>query len=207
MTHPKMFQYVGLTPSTQHPVAAVYDRRPVSAFSPREGEATSPGSAIDRNAAKPSTLASRPSNGFTLIELLVVVTIIGILAGLVIAAIGGVQKTTARARAETEVAALSRAIMDYHRDFAEYPKADPAFLYAELTTDDSDQPNSINKTKIYFEPTPGIVGTNNEKKCFVDPWGMPYIYETNQDNIQNRGFFDLYTKAGPTTNTKAWIRN
>jgi prepilin-type N-terminal cleavage/methylation domain-containing protein len=225
-----MFQYVGLTPSTQHPVAAVYDRRPLSAFSPREGEATSPGSAIGRRppaiggSASPrspisdlrsSPRAQRPTNSrhqrlatrhggfaaFTLIELLVVITIISILAGLTLAAMGGIQKRGARAKAESDIQALSAAIEEYRREYGSFPATNSNSLYAELTTDTTAGTNPINTTKVFFEPPPGIVGTNGSQKFFQDPWGAAYRYTTNA-----AGFFEILSTAGGT-NSNQFIRN
>ena len=49
-------------------------------------------------------------NAFTLIELVLVVGIIIVLAGLVLSTVGYARKKGARARAETEIAAMSAAM-------------------------------------------------------------------------------------------------
>jgi type II secretory pathway pseudopilin PulG len=59
---------------------------------------------------------------FTLIELIVVVAIIVILVGLVLSIVGYVQKKAARARAETEIAAISAACESYKADNGIYPR-------------------------------------------------------------------------------------
>ena len=58
----------------------------------------------------------RRYNGFTLIELIVVVGIIFVLAGLVLSTAGYARKKSARARAETEIAAISAACENYKAD-------------------------------------------------------------------------------------------
>ncbi len=62
------------------------------------------------------------ASAFTLIELLVVIAIIVILAGLILATAGYVQKKGIRARAETEIAALSAALESYKADNGVYPR-------------------------------------------------------------------------------------
>jgi type II secretion system protein G len=138
---------------------------------------------------------------FTLIELLVVVTVIGILAGLALAAMGGIQKRGAKAKAESDIQALSAAIEEYRRDLGSFPPTNRISLYAELTSDSTAGTNPINTTKVYFEPPPGIVGTNGSQKFFQDPWGMEYQYTTNTN-----GFFEVWSTAG-TTNSNQFIRN
>src|SRR5262252_4433379 len=59
---------------------------------------------------------------FTLIELVVVVGIITILAGLVLSTVGYARKKGARARAETEIAAMSAACENYKSDNAICPR-------------------------------------------------------------------------------------
>src|SRR6266699_1628771 len=59
---------------------------------------------------------------FTLIELVVVTGIILILTGLVLSTVGYARKKGARARAETEIAALSAACESYKADNAIYPR-------------------------------------------------------------------------------------
>ena len=64
----------------------------------------------------------RVSAAFTLIELIVVTTVIIILTGLVLSTVGYIQKKGARARAETEIAAMSAALENYKSDNAAYPR-------------------------------------------------------------------------------------
>src|SRR5438552_17288275 len=62
-------------------------------------------------------------NAFTLIELIVVVGIIIVLAGLVLSTVGYARKKGARARAETEIAAMAAACENYKADNGIYPRS------------------------------------------------------------------------------------
>jgi type II secretory pathway pseudopilin PulG len=62
-------------------------------------------------------------NAFTLIELILVVGIIIVLAGLVLSTVGYARKKGARARAETEMAAMSAALENYKADNGVYPNS------------------------------------------------------------------------------------
>src|SRR5882724_13017405 len=64
----------------------------------------------------------RRYNGFTLIELIVVVSIIAVLGALVLSTAGYARKKGARARAETEIAAMSAACENYKADNGIYPR-------------------------------------------------------------------------------------
>ena len=64
----------------------------------------------------------RAKRGFTLIELVVVFGVILILTGLVLSTVGYARKKAARARAETEIAALSAACESYKSDNGVYPR-------------------------------------------------------------------------------------
>src|SRR5882762_5531037 len=66
-------------------------------------------------------IGEQSDNAFTLIELIVVFTIIIILAGLVLSTVGYARKKGARARAETEIAAISAACESYKADNGIYP--------------------------------------------------------------------------------------
>ncbi len=60
-------------------------------------------------------------SSFTLIELLTVIAIIAILAALTLAAAEGVMKSAARARAKSEIQAVSTALESYKTDNGIYP--------------------------------------------------------------------------------------
>src|SRR6058998_3721043 len=60
---------------------------------------------------------------FTLIELVVVSGLILVLTGLVLSTVGYARKKGARARAETEIAAMSAALESYKADNAVYPRS------------------------------------------------------------------------------------
>jgi prepilin-type N-terminal cleavage/methylation domain-containing protein len=64
----------------------------------------------------------RRYNAFTLIELIVVVSIIAVLGALVLSTAGYARKKGARARAETEIAAMSAACENYKADNGVYPR-------------------------------------------------------------------------------------
>jgi prepilin-type N-terminal cleavage/methylation domain-containing protein len=64
----------------------------------------------------------RYKKGFTLIELLIVIAVIVVLAGLILSTFGYVQKKGARARVETEIAAMSAACESYKADNGIYPR-------------------------------------------------------------------------------------
>lgn len=146
-----------------------------------------------------ATRHSRHAGAFTLIELMVVVAIIAILAGLTLGGMGYVNRKSAASRAQTEVAALSAAIESYKLDIGAYPPNDTTTLYRELTGQ-----GTVNKTKVYIEPTPGMV-TNTASGPFIDPYGVAYKYATNA--TRNIGFFDLYC-VPPDAKTEAdWIHN
>ena len=66
--------------------------------------------------------SERGYNAFTLIELIVVVGVIIILTGLVLSTVGYARKKGARARAETEIAAMSAACESYKADNGVYPR-------------------------------------------------------------------------------------
>jgi prepilin-type N-terminal cleavage/methylation domain-containing protein len=142
---------------------------------------------------------------FTLIELLVVITIVSILAGLVLAAMGGIQKRGARGKAEADIQALSAAIDEFYRDFGQYPQANSNTLFRELLG--SNAVINSNSAKVYFEPTPGMIGTNSAgQNFFQDPWGNGYVFITSGPTLRNRGLFDLYSTAGNASSNQ-WIRN
>src|SRR5438132_11233190 len=64
----------------------------------------------------------RRHNAFTLIELVVVSGLILVLTGLVLSTVGYARKKGARARAETEIAAMSAACESYKADNGAYPR-------------------------------------------------------------------------------------
>src|SRR5438067_2695684 len=73
----------------------------------------------------------RAEGAMTIIELLVVIIIIMILAGLVLSISSYVQNKGARARAETEIAAMSAALESYKADNGIYPRDNPGNQYTD----------------------------------------------------------------------------
>jgi type II secretory pathway pseudopilin PulG len=144
----------------------------------------------------------RHYTAFTLIELIVVVTVIVILVGLVLSTVGYVQKKGARARAETEIAAIAAACENYKADTGVYPNnndtnsldartnGDPSstayslaslWLYKQLSGDSSGNRSPTGKSYMEFKPKmllpPGGTGTVT---AIADPFGNSYGYSTAQ---------------------------
>ena len=158
---------------------------------------------------------SRPL-GFTLIELLVVIAVIGILAGLVLQTAGYAQKKAARSRAEAEIAALSAALENYKSDNGDYPKLanGSSGTGTPGTTNHYILRGALAPTsgKVYFEFNKGMGNSTtystSTNQPILDPFGEGYGYMYPGSSTRSgTNFFDLWSRAGSTTNTNQWIKN
>src|SRR6266700_2933201 len=93
-----------------------------------------------RRTAKAGHSSFLGQRAFTLLEVLVVIAIMIILAGLLLSTFGYMQKKGARARAETEIAAISAACESYKADNGVYPQ--------------NGDTNTLDPTTNNFDPTP-----------------------------------------------------
>ena len=171
----------------------------------------------------------RRYNAFTLIELIVVVSIIAVLGALVLSTAGYARKKGARARAETEIAAMSAACENYKADNGIYPRdvatsdalnaqnsGDPRasqyqnaslYLYNALfgATNGSRAPASGAKSYFVFKPNMLFPADQTQNVQYIqDPFGYSYGYSTIQAATQDttKGYnptFDLWSTAGTTS--------
>lgn len=174
--------------------------------------------------------------GFTIIELLIVMSIILVLAGLILATSGYVQKKGLRSRAEAEIAAMSAALESYKADNAVYPsgattdalaptESDPVtyrsaslVLYRALSGDDNNDDARASELKTYFPFKPNQLGPAVPPQVKVDyvkdPFGNSYGYSTMKASNANalEGYnptFDLWSTGNGTTaaDQSGWIKN
>jgi type II secretory pathway pseudopilin PulG len=157
---------------------------------------------------------------FTVLELLVVITIIVILAGLILATTGYVEKKGARSRAESEIAAFSAAMESYKADNGIYPNnnatdtlnstsdANPSdylsacvYLYGELTGDRNldGTPDSGSKSYLSLRPSSLLRGnmsnppsSSNKVTAIRDPFGNSYGYSTMKASGGSGGYNPTY---------------
>jgi type II secretory pathway pseudopilin PulG len=150
----------------------------------------------------------RRYNAFTLIELIVVIGIIIVLTGLVLSTAGYARKKSARARAETEIAAMSAACENYKADNAVYPNnsgtggtdgLDPStsdlvnyqlpcrYVYGEISGDRNFDGTPDNNTRAYmtFKDISLLradmsipPSSTNPVTAIRDPFGNSYGYST-----------------------------
>ena len=73
------------------------------------------------NAIETRRMRSKGQSGFTLIELLVVIAILGVLAGVVVFAVGGVTKSANQKACKTERKTIETALEAYKADTGAYP--------------------------------------------------------------------------------------
>ncbi|PYK27510.1 MAG: hypothetical protein DME59_04520 [Verrucomicrobia bacterium] len=169
----------------------------------------------------------RRYNAFTLIELVLVIGIITVLAGLVLSTVGYARKKAARARAESEIAAMSAACENYKADNGVYPSnsdtnnldartsgnsSSPSYnltslaLYNSLfgTTNGSRTPNAGARSYFVFKPNMLSPADQTQNVLFIrDPFGNSYGYSTIQaaTGDTTKGYnptFDLWSTAGLT---------
>lgn len=143
------------------------------------------------------------TSAFTLIELLIVIAIVSVLAGLVLGAASSVQKKGARSRAEAEIAAIGAALESYKADNGDYPLGtnsnNSLVLVASL------MPSPSVGGKVYYEFKSKWT---NATLGALDPFGNAYGYiYTNGSPNNGTNNYDLWSTAGSSANTNAWIKN
>jgi type II secretory pathway pseudopilin PulG len=168
---------------------------------------------------------------FTLIELIVVTTVIIILTGLVLSTVGYVQKKGARARAETEIAAISAACENYKADNGVYPRSvttdglDPTSadladyntpsrdMYALISGDANfdGTPDAGARSYMTFKPNSLLrdnmsnpPSLSNPVTAIRDPFGNSYGYSTMKASGGANGYnptFDLWSVADGAAGT------
>src|SRR5437667_5612739 len=178
----------------------------------------------------------RAGGAFTILELLVVMTIIIVLAGMILATSGYVQKKGARSRAEAEITAMSTALESYKADNGIYPtnndtnSLNPAnpldyqnacrYLYTQVSGDSDGDPttSTATDTKNYMGSAlkPNMLSPNppGPNTYICDPFGNSYGYSTakasNPDgSIGYNPTFDLWStaNANPPSDQTQWIKN
>jgi type II secretory pathway pseudopilin PulG len=168
--------------------------------------------------------SSFSSRAFTLIELIVVFGLIIVLTGLVLSTVGYARKKGARARAETEIAAMAAACENYKADNGIYPRgANSDALDAQASGDPSQYQNASlelynalfgatggSRTptgKSYFVFKPNMLSPDDQNlsvQYIRDPFGNSYGYSTIQaaqgtSNVGHNPTFDLWSTAGVTS--------
>jgi general secretion pathway protein G len=175
-------------------------------------------------------------SAFTLIELLVVMAIIVVLAGLILATAGYVQKKGRRSRAEAEIAAISAGLENYKADNGVYPsntdtnnlnplgntdyKPASSYLYTSLSGDNDDDSTTASpaSAKNYLGSAlkPNLLGPvpQGPNTYLRDPFGNSYGYSTAKATNPSgaNGFnptFDLWSIADGSAgpDQTKWIKN
>jgi type II secretory pathway pseudopilin PulG len=110
--------------------------------------------------------SERGYNAFTLIELIVVVGVIIILTGLVLSTVGYARKKGARARAETEIAAVSAACESYKADNGIYPRGPATATTIGTITIPANVTDSLN-ARTSGDPTSTTNPTYSEASLYL----------------------------------------
>jgi type II secretory pathway pseudopilin PulG len=110
--------------------------------------------------------SSFSSRAFTLVELVVVFGLIIVLTGLVLSTVGYARKKVARARAETEIAAMSAACENYKADNAVYVRGPAAPMTVGSTTIPANVTDNLDaKTK--GDPTNTTTPTYSQTSLYL----------------------------------------
>jgi type II secretory pathway pseudopilin PulG len=173
-------------------------------------------------------------HAFTVVELLIVTAMILVLAGLILATSGYVQRKAARSRAEAEIAAMSAALENYKADNGIYPRDattdaldarapiasayQPAslYLYNQLAGAPNASRSPTGKSYFVFKPNQlNPLDQSRNVSSIRDPFGNSYGYSTANQANPAHGYnptFDLWSTGGridasDSPNQSQWIKN
>jgi len=120
--------------------------------------------------------------GFTLIEILVVITIIGLLAGLTIANVGGLFGGSQVSIARLFVTqSIKTPLLTYRLQMGDYPSTEEG-LQALFTA----PPGKADRWR-------GPYVADGTKFPIEDPWTEPYQYR--YPGVHNKGSYDVWSKG------------
>jgi prepilin-type N-terminal cleavage/methylation domain-containing protein len=150
-----------------------------------------------------SPAGSKP-RGFTLVEMLVVITIIAVLAGLTLAALGAARRSSKETNQRGKFEVLKAALEKYEGHFHDYPPSEEdesgligsENLYRCLSTEKGDGP--------YIEKNDFQTCDSNENNIpeLADEWKQPIRYIHHRDyrnSPPNKRTFRLMSAGSNTT--------
>lgn len=161
-------------------------------------------------------------DGFTLIELLVVIAIIGLLAGLVISAVGTSDVKAKTAVVRAMISNMEALTATYYEEVGFYPPGDAENdegninLMLALTAPSAADGGQGGPSSPYHDFNESEMAPSEYKpefKVLVDPWGTPYRYRSarNEDGelrpgIHRRRTYDLWS-CGPNMIDEKGVNN
>jgi type II secretion system protein G len=137
------------------------------------------------------------SPAFTLIELLVTITVIAILAGITLAAMGGVNQKATRDKTKAEIAAISNALEQYKSVNDSYPAAGGNGTVPFASSGNATIQPFFIASKI----------STNAAGQLLDSYGNAYQYSTNRTGMKNPASFDVWSNGRSTSDTSDDIGN
>ena len=140
------------------------------------------------------SIVVKPSPAFTLIELLVTITVIALLAGLTLAAVGGVNQKSYRDKAKAEITAISNALEQYKSINDTYPAASGNGTVPFASSGETIRPFYIaNKIE------------TNSSGQLTDPYGNAYLYI--MPGSKNPASFDVWSTGKSSSDSTDDIGN
>jgi len=120
--------------------------------------------------------------GFTLLEILVVIAIIGLLAGITIANVGGLFGSSQTSIAKIFVTqSIKTSLLSYRLQMGDYPSTEEG-LQALFTA----PPGKADRWH-------GPYVAEGTKYPILDPWTEPYQYR--YPGVHNKGGYDIWSKG------------